>query len=322
MVAALSPAQQESLIFQTMEFFRAAESTRTDIYIAEREREVLELQYQSVRDAFIARAKDFSLTRQGSETYLRAMQGLATRSMQQYVMNSRRIAMLAQMHESLRRSRERISELGKQNITKSVEADSVDILHIKLLPGAQEALLFVGQHLRTPYGEGVLRKISPKTGHLTVQLSFGTMFTTISTLLSDASCRRFALSDHLSSSVQLLEDWDAISTQRCLGLSNESQRIVNRLLSAPHSSGGQSAEAVVDADDEGDLSDVGTTSHGADMNESAGSVWNPEEFAALVLGPAPLLPLLATKHLRSRPHPLQRSIVSAPRKDDVEAAQR
>eukprot|EP01041_Mallomonas_annulata_P009070 gene9070-18792_t len=204
---------------ECLEFLKAVETNRHDIFEAEKEREKLEVQYLALRDMFVATTKRFRKEKQEHENLIYALQGLCLRNLRINSAYNQQNSMLYDVLSVLKRRKEAAimideeSEKLKENINqliiKKIENNDISnnninnnvniiktyqnethILRVKVNDpkggsgASREELFYYGQCISTPMGDGIIESIRPVNASLVIRLPFGKLYAAIARVVN------------------------------------------------------------------------------------------------------------------------------------------
>jgi hypothetical protein len=200
----------------TIEFLRTVEKTREGIFHAEKQRQELEILYQSLRDTFVSRVGQHGHREKGQENLLRALQGLCVRTLRLVSLLHRRNAVMCDVVKALRwknlanmlleRAERYVPEFAVCALYAQIrsyiclrvcailskyvrselpnEEDWSSVLHVNVKGSIQRLTLYLGMALDTPYGEGFIESIHPISERVCIRLPWGQMYCPIARLVS------------------------------------------------------------------------------------------------------------------------------------------
>ena len=144
--------------------------------------------------------------------------------------------------------------------------------------GYPSLLLFVGQHVSTPYGSGTLVEIKPDTVSLTVQLPFGVLHTTLAEFLKwkiaseggyKGGVKRVSSSYDASESVLMQQRWARFTPALNVPSSvrNELDTLLYKQRRTPHKSAQSSSDETMQVDEPSTSSTVDDkVGHNSDLS--------------------------------------------------------
>ena len=177
--------------------------------------------------------------RPAEENYVRLLQGLYIRNIRQHAAQSKQLSMLCHSYVALKKKREAEEELtthckqlqailghsshtqhdiqaalsadAKQQLQNSLNKGVVKVLRVQEANTTNEIVLFDGQYLRTPMGQGKVVALNRVDKKITIQLAFGVMYSSLSTVIvwSKMEKDRF----DCTSEGSLLQHWDTLKTE-------------------------------------------------------------------------------------------------------------
>lgn len=183
-----SSAEKEDLpMTELLEFLRLVEQVRPDLRDAERERELIELKYQSLRDSLVAGSTKFNQMKQRQEQYIKSLQAILVRNIYLYSSYNHHILMLNDVLGSLNEKSKAIAlldnaiaSLSNDSLPKTRIAPSVVISK----SSGGEVLLSCGMRVTTPYGNGSIKNIRTADRMIEVQLPHGALYTTFAEIIN------------------------------------------------------------------------------------------------------------------------------------------
>jgi hypothetical protein len=183
-----SAAEKEDLpMTDLLEFLRLVELVRPDLRDAEREREVIELKYQSLRDNLISGTNRFNQLKMRQEQFLKSLQAILARNIYLYSAYNHHILMLNDILGSLNEKSKAIALLDSAIASITSESQTkariVPSVIISKKSGG-EVLLYHGMRLSSPYGNGSIKSIRTADRIVEVQLPHGILFTTFAEIIN------------------------------------------------------------------------------------------------------------------------------------------
>lgn len=173
------------------------------------------------------------------------MQSMFIRNIRLHAAQCRQLSMLCRSYTLLKRRREAERDLAthckalRELLQKAKESPSGAVQSKDLNNGTtkvlriqgvqdddEEVVLYVGHYVRTPMGEGKIIALDVSQRKATIQLSFGTMYSSFSTIL--AWWRQTERGLDCTSEDALVQHWESLRNQ--LSLPVEDQILLNELL--------------------------------------------------------------------------------------------
>ena len=177
--------------------------------------------------------------RPAEENYVRLLQGLYIRNIRQHAAQSKQLSMLCHSYVALKKKREAEEELtthckqlqailghsshtqhdiqaalsadAKQQLQNSLNKGVVKVLRVQEANTTNEIVLFNGQYLRTPMGQGKVVALNPVDKKVTIQLAFGVMYSSLSTVIVWRKMEKDRFD--CTSEGSLLQHWDTLKTE-------------------------------------------------------------------------------------------------------------
>ena len=193
------------VVDNTMQFLKNIQSTKTEMWEAEQNRDRLDILRQSIQHTLLTEAKRINTARKEQESYFRALQGAHMRGLLLQNAHARQNTMTWDVLTALKRRKsgtawleaeiQRLKSLysnakpirstaknkdGRVNGKASTEAQpnpaTTSVLRVSLEGTTKEIALYRGQHLDTPMGVGVVMQILPTEEKVVLKLPFGLMY--------------------------------------------------------------------------------------------------------------------------------------------------
>lgn len=157
-----------------LEFMKAVETARNDVFEAEKEREILEIRYQAIREMCLTRCESFVALKKEERNYIRAAQGSCRNRCEYYDSLSRKNSMLYDMITALRTRKEELNYFADTRTSLEKIAGKECQINKKDVTAAENKFfLFKNQRVRTPMGNGVIASLDPQNKKAIVELPFG-----------------------------------------------------------------------------------------------------------------------------------------------------
>eukprot|EP01038_Epipyxis_sp_PR26KG_P008529 gene8529-11529_t len=189
---------------EALRFIKELNINNSDLYSKEAHRESLEALYQSYLTSIEILNKDFIKSKESENNYIRFLQGLYARSLRIHQSLCQQNVMLLYSYNALKLRKEAVEKLtkveailklildDKKNLTKS--DNDVQVLKVFLRKSNKDVILFVGQNIMTPMGQGIILQIQPKSEKVVIKLSYGLLYATLGRMVCwggssfDVSC--------------------------------------------------------------------------------------------------------------------------------------
>eukprot|EP00597_Dinobryon_sp_UTEXLB2267_P009957 CAMPEP_0170098212 /NCGR_PEP_ID=MMETSP0020_2-20130122/303_1 /TAXON_ID=98059 /ORGANISM="Dinobryon sp., Strain UTEXLB2267" /LENGTH=308 /DNA_ID=CAMNT_0010320623 /DNA_START=128 /DNA_END=1051 /DNA_ORIENTATION=+ len=202
---------QNSDISESLSFLREIRKSRDDLHATESHREEMELLSKAYSCALQKETAKFSDVKPEEETYLRLLQSLYIRNLRLNIAQSKQQSMLHHTFDAIKKKKESVEalELHYNNLqiamkhlderspiaTKSVIETRQQVLHeisqgvsrvlrIQGENSSHEVVIFMGQCIVTPFGEGKITSINTLDNKITIRLRYGILYSTPATILS------------------------------------------------------------------------------------------------------------------------------------------
>ena len=178
--------------------------------------------------------------RPGEENYIRLLQGLYIRNIRQHAAQAKQLSMLCHSYTALKRKREAEEEMttncialkslvnkqtdtyskfhsavvtseSKQQLLNEISKGFTRVLRVQETKTSKETLLFVGQHVRTPYGEGKVVSLNTIESKVVLKLNFGQLYSSISTVINWSNLAKDSFDS--TSEKSLLQHWEDLRNE-------------------------------------------------------------------------------------------------------------
>ena len=267
-----------------LSFITRVKSIHRDLYDLEIRREQFEYVQASYEQSFQNISRDYRQNKEEQENYIRVLQSLYIRALKLHSLYSRRISILYDLYDALQNRRIAIDTFNnnieslksamqsqpkgtnklKQKFdtfsTLSIVDVETNMLKVNLVKSKRSTVLYKGQRIITPMGEGYIIFIFPNSLKVTIKLAFGILYSNISRVAIWSN--RDEIIDAASSKA-LYAKWTSLKQR--ISLSEINQNKINELIS-------DDVEAQSATDKESDASDDISLKHNDDDNNNNSQV--------------------------------------------------
>ena len=171
-------------IDEMLKYIQMIESTKPELLEIDKLREEKEVQYRSLVDAIGKTTKDFLASKSQEENYFHVLQSLHIRALQLRSVYLQRNLLMADAYNTSTARKEAAAALLAAASASSAEDSSAQVLRITLQPSDRKVIFYRGQIIATPFGQGRLTFIDAPQKKLRIQLSFGTLSSSLSAVVS------------------------------------------------------------------------------------------------------------------------------------------